>query len=105
MKKLIATVTLIAFALFFAGCATPYPVGSLFTELELPVAATSNTAASSSKKGTASCESYLGLFAVGEASIERAAQNGNIKKITHIDWHVKNILGIYGIYTVTVYGE
>jgi len=32
-------------------------------------------------------------------------ENGNISKIHHVDWDVENILGVYGVYTVTVYGE
>ena len=104
LKSLVSilSVTLIA---FFAGCATPYPVGLMFTDVDLPVGATSNTATANLKKGTASCETYLSLIAVGEASIQKAAENGDIKKVTHIDWDAKNILGVYGEYTVTVYGE
>jgi len=105
MKKLIVSASLIAIAVFFTGCATPYPVGSLFTELQLPVLATSNSITADTKKGVATCESYLSLFAIGDASIEKAAEKGGITQITHVDWHVKNILGIYGVYTVTVYGE
>ena len=105
MKVSITSVLLIAIAVFFTGCATPFPVGLGFTDVDLPVMATSNSADSSSKKGTATCESYLGLIAVGEASIQKAAENGDIETITHIDWDAKNILGVYGVYTVTVYGE
>jgi len=32
-------------------------------------------------------------------------KNGNITKISHVDWEAKNILGIIGNYKVTVYGE
>lgn len=105
MKKLIVSASLIAITLFFAGCATSYPRGSFFTNIQLPVAVTDNDIPRSSKKGTAYCESFLGLFASGDASIQTAAENGGITKITHIDWDVDNILGFYGKYTVTVYGE
>lgn len=105
MKKLIASISSIALALFFTGCATPFPVGLAFTDVEFPVLATNNPITEETKKGEATCESFLGLFAVGEASIEEAAEEGGITKITHIDWDAKNILGVYGVYTVTVYGE
>ena len=59
----------------------------------------------SSKKGIAYCESFLGLITTGDASIQAAADNGGITKISHVDWDVRNILGLYGKYTVTVYGE
>lgn len=105
MKKIITSASLIAVLAFFSGCATPFPVGVAFTDYELPIIATSNASPSNMKKGTAKCESFLGLFAVGNASIEEAAEKGGISKIHHIDWHARNILGIYGAYTVTVYGE
>ena len=105
MKKLISLASLTVLAAFFTGCATPYPVGSAFTDVELPVIATSNAFSSKTKKGTSTCESYLGLFSVGKASIKEAAENGDIEKISYIDWHAKNILGLYGVYTLTVYGE
>ena len=104
IKSILSAVSILSI-LFLTGCATPYPVGSLFTQLELPVATTSNPVSSSSKKGTAVCKSYLSWIAVGDASIEAAAKDGGITKITHIDWEVENILGIYGVYTLTVYGE
>ena len=105
MKKLIASAMLIALTVFFTGCATPFPVGVAFTDVELPILATSNPTSASTKKGSATCESYLGLFAIGEASIQKAAESGGIKKVTHVDWDAKNVLGVWGTYTVTVYGE
>jgi len=59
----------------------------------------------STKVGTATSQSYLGMIAVGDSSIQTAAKNGGITKISHVDWKVKNILGFIGEYTVTVYGE
>lgn len=105
MKKIIASASLAALAVFFTGCATPYPVGGIVTDIHLPVLATSTSISEDSKKGEARCESYFGLFATGDASIEEAAKEGGITKITHVDWKAKNILGVYGEYTVTVYGE
>lgn len=105
MKKLIVLTSLAALAVFFTGCATPYPVGGIVTDLQLPVLATNTPITKSSKKGEAVCESYLGLFATGDASIEEAAKDGGITKITHVDWQAKNVLGVYGRYIVTVYGE
>ena len=105
MLKLTSSVFCLAVTLFLTACATPLPVGILYTDVEYPIAATSHTPASSPKKGTATCKSYLGLIAVGEASVQKAAQDAGITKITHIDWDAENILGLYGVYTVTVYGE
>ena len=105
MKKLIVSASLAALTVFFTGCATPFPVGGIVTDVQLPVLATSNPINKGSKKGEAVCESYFGLFATGDASIEEAAKDGGITKITHVDWKAKNILGVYGEYIVTVYGE
>jgi len=105
MQKTFSSLLLIAITLLFAGCASSRPVGILFTDLQLPVTATANPTTAGTKKGTATCESYLGLITHGEASIEKAAQAGGIKRISHVDWEVKNVLGVWGIYTVTVYGE
>ncbi len=105
MKKLIASIPLIVLTVFFAGCATPIPVGIAFTDVQFPVLATNNPITEETKKGVSTCESFLGLIAVGDASIEEAAEEAGITKITHIDWDAKNVLGVYGTYTVTVYGE
>jgi hypothetical protein len=103
MKKAMALGLILVLAAVVSGCATAYPVGSLLTELKLPIGATGN--AGGSKIGTAECVSYLGMIATGDASIETAKKNGNISKITHVDWEVKNILGLIGKYKVTVYGD
>jgi hypothetical protein len=105
MKKSVALVgILVIFIGLFTGCATSYPIGQLYTELKLPVAVTTN-GSNSPKIGVAECESYFGLIATGDASIETAKRNGGITKVHHVDWEVENILGIIGKYKVTVYGE
>jgi hypothetical protein len=90
----------------FSGCAayvqTP-ALGALYTDTKAPVTATSNELGD--KVGEAEVSSVLGIVATGDASIQKAAENGNISKISHVDYHSKNILGIYATYTVTVYGK
>ena len=103
MKKII--IPSIA-SLLLAGCATIQPQGTFFTELQVPVAATSSSLdVSKMKVGKSSCKSFLGLVAQGDASIAAAVKNGNIKTIHAIDWKVKNILGAIGEYECIVYGE
>ncbi|MBU0634713.1 MAG: TRL-like family protein [Candidatus Omnitrophica bacterium] len=58
-----------------------------------------------SKVGTAKATSILGMVATGDCSIKTAAANGGIKTIKYVDYDAKNILGIYGKYTTTVYGD
>ena len=91
--------------LFASGCATAYPIGSLYTELTLPTAVGPAEATSYSKIGESTCNSYLALIATGDCSIEAAAQNGDIQKIKLVDYKAKNVLGLIGEYTTTVYGD
>jgi len=86
-----------------SGCATTYPIGGLYTEVKLPVTATDNAAGQ--KVGTAMCTSVLSLVATGDCSIDAAKKSGHISRVSHVDWDAKNILGIYGVYKVTVYGD
>jgi hypothetical protein len=102
-KKLMPLAAVLIVMSFLVGCATTYPIGTLFTEVKLPTEATGANAGS--KVGTSQCISILALIAMGDASIEAAMKNGGITKIHHVDWSAKNILGIYGEYKTTVYGQ
>jgi len=118
MKKLWSKITkmrnivifllpILLFPVILTGCgamaASPV-TGFLYTEVKGPVTAT-GIDTSSSKVGTATCTSLLGLIATGDASIETAAKSAGITKIHHVDYQSKNILGLYAEFTVTVYGE
>ena len=103
-KVLVYSVAVAASALMTVGCATSYPFGTLYTKVDLPVAV-GNSELQWSKKGSASCHSFLGLIACGDASINNACKNGGITKVSWVTYSVNNILGAYGIYTTTVYGD
>ena len=55
------------------------------------------------------CLSYktniLFCVEIGDASIDKAAKNAGITKITHIDVHQKSIFIFWSKTTVNVYGE
>jgi len=102
MKGLCALFALAAFVL--GGCASYLPMGVLYTQVNGPAGAGGGPA-SYTKVGTAQAQSVLGLVATGDASIEAAVKNGNIKTIKYVDWHTENILGIIGTYTTKVYGD
>ena len=104
MKTSLKFLATSAVALTLTGCATPYPLGVIVTEIQLPVTSTGN-AGSASKVGEANCKSYVAMVATGDCSLETAKKNGNITKVKHVDWHVKNILGIIGEYKLVVYGD
>ena len=104
MKRMVLVIMVIFVSAFLAGCATPYPMGMFYTEIKAPVA-TGSGSISYNKVGVSKATSILGLVATGDASIKAAAANGGIKTIKYVDYDAKNILGIYGEYTTTVYGE
>lgn len=89
-------------SLGLAACASPLPVGGIYTGVTMPVAAGESGAGS--KVGTSQCTTVLGLVATGDCSIEAAKQNGGIHTIRYVDWEAKSILGI-GTYTTKVHGD
>jgi len=113
MKRYLLIALLAAFSItMLTGCAFVSMGGttmaSLYTDTKAPLPYASYygpTTGSSLKVGEASFTSFLGLVAIGDASIEAAMKNGGITKVHHIDQKVKNILNLIATYTVIVYGE
>lgn len=89
------------------SCAQANATGLLYTNATYPVTATGADVGNLSdlKKGKASTNNILFLFETGDASIDRAAKKGGIKKISHIDLTEKTIFLFWRKLTVTVYGE
>jgi hypothetical protein len=72
--------------------------------LTLPVSATSNPVGN--KVGTATAPVFLRVLVFnGDASIQTAAKNGGITKISTVDLKKTDILGLYGTYECIVTGE
>ena len=72
--------------------------------LTLPVNATSNTVGS--KVGRAKATGYFGiLFFNQDASIQKAAKNGKITKISTVDIKQTSVLNIVVTYETIVTGE
>ncbi len=103
MKKLLAPLFLAA---TLAGCAAGMsPVtGTMYTNLSGPLAATDNPE-KPTKIGRSSVRSILGVYAVGNASIEAAAKNAGITRIHHVDYETQSIFGVLTDFTVVVYGN
>lgn len=96
-------VPVVACALMLAtGCAFG-PFGSIYTDVTLPVAATSNDVGT--RVGESEAKSILGIIGTGDAGINEAASDAGITKISHVDQHIFTILGVYGVYTTHVYGN
>lgn len=107
MKHLGMLFILVFVVSYLTGCiaySTSPVTGALYTDVKAPITATGSDAAAL-KSGSAAVNSVLGLIATGDASIETAAKRGGITKIHHVDYSSKSWLGIYAVYTVTVYGE
>ena len=102
IKKALLALAL-AGMLFLAGCATYIPAGGLFVDGKSGVGINNGVAAS--KTGKACMNSVLGLVAYGDATMESAMRNGNIKKVATVNYEAKNILGIYGTYCLVVTGN
>jgi len=93
MKSIKTVALAVAAMAFFASCA-----------LTLPVNATSNTVGS--KVGTAKATGYLGvLFFDQDASIQTAAKNAGITKISTVDIKSTSLLNLVVTYETIVTGE
>lgn len=93
LKRIQTIAASLAVLAMLSGCA-----------LTLPVNATSNTVGS--KVGRAKATGYLGvLFFNQDASIQKAAKNGKITKISTVDIRSTNILNIVVTYETIVTGE
>ncbi len=106
MKSKITLLTLVGAVSVLTGCVgvqSPVGMGSIYTSVKAPVAATSNEACS--KTGTASCVNVLGVVATGDASITAACKNAGITKIHHVDHQSFSVLGVYSKYSTIVKGE
>jgi len=110
MKKLISCLSAVSLVALFTGCAVVSPPvqggsvgGWIYSDYSAPQFVTTN--AGGSKVGSATAKSILAIVGTGDASIQAACKAGGITKISHVDYHVMSILGLYGEYTVTVYGE
>lgn len=93
LKKIKTGAVLLAVTAMMASCS-----------LTLPVNATSNTIGD--KVGTAKATGFLGvLFFDQDASIQTAAKNGGITKVSTVDIKQGNILGLVVTYETIVTGE
>ncbi|MBQ4078316.1 TRL-like family protein [bacterium] len=102
MKKILIVLSFILFTNLNAQA-----MGLFYTNATYPITATGAKVKdlSTLKKGSASANSILFCVEIGDASIDKAAKNAGITKITHIDVHQKSIFIFWSKTTVNVYGE
>ena len=68
-----------------------------------PVTVTENVG--SKKKGEACASNVLGLFATGDASIEKARRQGDVAKVSSVDHSSFSLLFLYSKFCTVVHGE
>ncbi len=103
MKKLMsfAVVALLGTSLF-TSCSTG-DFASIYAGYTQPVAATSNPVGK--KVGTSSRSNILGWITTGDGGIDKAAKEGGIKKISHVDQKTTSVLCLFTNKKTVVYGE
>lgn len=100
MKKLFV---IACAALCMAGCIKSPLVGGAYTNVKDGMAVSGN--AGSTKVGTSEARGYVGVVALGDASIQAACRDAGITRIHHVDYASLSYVGVYNIYTTIVYGE
>jgi hypothetical protein len=84
------------------------PSGLLFTHYRAPLTADNAPFEVGGKTGESSSY-YFSLynlsFAWDDVSIERAAADGGITRVTYADYEVLTVLGVFGELTIRAHGE
>lgn len=91
-------------ALVMTGCASvagPVPAAVSFYAAPLDL----GTATRASKRGEACAQNVLGLVAWGDASLDAAKKNGDIKQVASVEQLPTRVLGYYARYCTVVRGE
>jgi hypothetical protein len=104
MKKLMVLAALAAMA---SGCVMVGPSNAksaLTLDVTSPDTSFIDNSVQPVKKGTATSTGII-CFVEGDSSLKAAMENGGITKIHHVDYKVKNILGVVGSVTTIVWGE
>ena len=95
--------------LLLTGCTTaPFmpSTGALYSDTKAPLSLEYHNTDMGRKVGQASAHSFIGLFAFGDASVQSAAKDGEIKVIKHTDYEFTNVFfGLFTKTTVYVYGD
>jgi hypothetical protein len=83
--------------------ASPVGNGQIYTHVHGPVDA--GQAASSGKTGRACAVNYVGMVAMGDASIESAKKDGGISSVASVDHDTFTVLGVYARFCTVVRGS
>ena len=106
-KALLGAAAAVGTTIMLTGCGTGFPTGLLYTDVTLPVCATSDPTVQDYNVGKATCTKWFGIIAIGDASIGAAKKNGTagpISRVQRVEDHALDVCGC-GRYTTIVYGE
>ena len=81
------------------------PTGFLFSCVSAPIDTDADSTPVSTKVGESSAVTVLWLFSFGNAGLDSAAREGNLKTIEYIDYTYLNVLGFFQQFTTRVYGQ
>jgi len=106
-SRFVSLSALSLFAVSLNACALAsggkmYAQGTLFRDYEAPGALGSGELGT--RTGKACAASILGAFALGESSISKAAQDGGITKVSHVDHKNLSVLRVYAKTCTIVHG-
>ena len=116
MKRMILLIPLLAAVLLLTGCATVFtvpvrpPMGVLITNYKAPLTVNFHETPVCTKRGVASTLYFRDFlltgmdFGWGEAGIDDAAKNGNLKTVEYADYEMLSVLGVFGKFTVVARG-
>ena len=104
MKKLLFVAAIAAVA---SGCVITGPSNAsapIMLDVQSPDMSFVDNDVKPAKMGTATSSGII-CFTEGDASLKAAMNNGNITKVHHVDYKVKNIFGVVGSSTTVVWGD
>jgi hypothetical protein len=104
MKKLLFVAAIAAIA---SGCVMTGPSNAcapITLDVQSPDMSFVDNDVKPAKMGTATASGVI-CFCEGDASLKAAMNNGNITKVHHVDYKVRNIFGFVGSTTTIVWGE
>lgn len=78
------------------------PRGILYTDQKAPLF---TGRAPGTKEGKSHAHNILFLAGWGDASLQKAMEDGKISEVRHTDYRIQNYALIYQRYTTIVYGE
>ncbi len=103
MKRFVCLAVACLFLLSMTGCAfvTPLP-SAVYGDVKGGLS--TDSAVKSKKTGKSCAQSVMMVASWGDASIEKAKEDGKIKKVATVDFETFNVL-VYARYCTVVTGE